>query len=88
MASIFAQSADEEAILLVASSDHFIPDTIEFHRVIGVGLHQLENGQMVTFVIKSNRPETGYGYLKIDCNVLNRFGTVSIASFVEKSNFT
>ena len=48
VASIFAQSADEEAILLVASSDHFIPDTIEFHRVIGVGLHQLENGQMVT----------------------------------------
>ena len=50
-ASIFARFEDEEAILLVAPSDHLIPDKAEFHRAIVVGLSHVQNGQMVTFGI-------------------------------------
>ena len=50
-ASIFARSTDEEAVLLVAPSDHLIPDKADFHRAIAVGSHQVQNGQLVTFGI-------------------------------------
>ena len=87
VSSIFARSDDEDAILLVAPSDHLIPDNAEFHRVIAVGLPHVQNGQMVTFGIKPTHPETGYGYLKMGCDVLDQFGTARVESFVEKPNF-
>ena len=86
-ASIFARSEDEDAILLVAPSDHLIPDKAEFHRAIAVGLPHVQNGQMVTFGINPTHPETGYGYLKMDCDVLDRFGTARVERFIEKPNF-
>ena len=33
-ASIFARFSDKDAVLLVAPSDHLIPDTNEFHKII------------------------------------------------------
>ena len=87
VSSIFARSEDENAILLVAPSDHLIPDKAEFHRTITVGLPYVQNGQMVTFGIKPTHPETGYGYLKMGCDVLDGFGTARVESFVEKPNF-
>ena len=86
-ASIFARSEDEDAILLVAPSDHLIPDKAEFHRAIAVGLPHVQNGQMVTFGINPTHPETGYGYLKMGCDVLDRFGTARVERFIEKPNF-
>ena len=86
-ASIFARSKDEDAILLVAPSDHLIPDKAEFHRAIAVGLPHVQNGQMVTFGINPTHPETGYGYLKMGCDVLDRFGTARVERFIEKPNF-
>jgi mannose-1-phosphate guanylyltransferase len=64
-ASIFAHSRDESAILLVAPSDHVIPDTDNFHEAIKVGLAHVQNQKMVTFGIKPMHPETGYGYLEL-----------------------
>lgn len=86
-ASIFNRFEDEDAILLVAPSDHLIPDKAEFHRAIVIGLSHVQNGQMVTFGIQPTHPETGYGYLKMGCDVLDRFGTACVESFVEKPNF-
>ena len=37
-ASLFAHAKDPEAILLVAPSDHIIPDIEEFHKAVSVGL--------------------------------------------------
>ena len=87
-ASIFARSKDEEAVLLVAPSDHLIPDKPDFHRAIAVGWHQVQNGQLVTFGIKPTHPETGYGYLKLSPELLERSGTARVESFVEKPNFS
>ena len=86
--SISAHSTDEEAVLLVAPSDHLIPDKADFHRAIAVGLPQVQNGQMVTFGIKPTHPETGYGYLKLSPKLLERSGISHIESFVEKPNFS
>jgi mannose-1-phosphate guanylyltransferase/mannose-6-phosphate isomerase len=85
-ASIFAQSKDEDAILLVAPSDHMIPDTIAFHEAIKVGLSHVQNHRMVTFGIKPTHPETGYGYLELSIDPLDDLGSSDVKTFVEKPN--
>ena len=83
-ASIFAHSKDENAVLLVAPSDHVIPDTAAFHAAINVGLSHVQNQKMVTFGIKPTHPETGYGYLELSKDTLDDYGSSNLKSFLEK----
>ena len=85
-ASIFVHSEDENAVLLVAPSDHVIPGTDTFHEAINVGLAHVKNGKMVTFGIKPTHPEMGYGYLELLKNPLDEFGSSDVRTFVEKPN--
>ena len=85
-ASMFAHSRDERAILLVAPSDHVIPDTNAFHEAIKVGLAHVQNQKMVTFGVKPTRPETGYGYLELSTDPLDDQGSSDVRAFVEKPN--
>ena len=85
-ASIYAHSQDENAILLVAPSDHVIPDTDDFHAAIKVGLAHVQNRKMVTFGIKPAHPETGYGYLELSTDPLDDYGSSDLKTFVEKPN--
>jgi mannose-1-phosphate guanylyltransferase/mannose-6-phosphate isomerase len=85
-ASIFADSKDENAVLLVAPSDHVIPDTDDFHEAIKVGLSHVENQKVVTFGIKPTHPETGYGYLELSMDPLDDVGSSDLKAFVEKPN--
>ena len=85
-ASIFVQSKDEDAVLLVAPSDHVIPDKTAFHESIKVGLSHVQKLKMVTFGIKPTHPETGYGYLELSTNTLDDHGASDLKSFVEKPN--
>lgn len=64
-ASVYAMKNDPEAVLLVAPSDHIIPDTEDFHRSVYTGLEQVANGKFVAFGITPTHPETGYGYLEL-----------------------
>ena len=86
-ASIFAQSKDPEAILLVAPSDHVIPNTDDYHAAIKVGLSHVHNQKMVTFGIKPTYPETGYGYLELSKYTIDDTGTSELTKFLEKPNF-
>ena len=85
-ASIFAHSKDENAVLLVAPSDHVIPDTAAFHEAIKIGLSHVQNRKMVTFGIKPTHPETGYGYLEISTDLLDEYGSSDLKTFLEKPN--
>ena len=85
-ASLFAHSRDENAVLLVAPSDHVIPDKAAFHTAIDVGLSHVQNQKMVTFGIKPTHPETGYGYLELSKDTLDDDGSSDLKSFVEKPN--
>jgi len=85
-ASLFAQSKDREAVLLVAPSDHVIPDTSAFHAAIKVGLSHVQNQKMVTFGIKPTHPEIGYGYLELSTDRLDDYGSSNLKTFVEKPN--
>ena len=85
-ACIFAIAKDENAVLLVAPSDHLIPDTNDFHTAIKLGLSHVHNRKMVTFGIKPTRPETGYGYLELSTDPSDEYGTSDIEKFIEKPN--
>ena len=85
-ASIFAYSKDENAVLLVAPSDHVIPHTGDFHAAMKVGLSHVQNQKMVTFGIKPTHPETGYGYLELSINSIDDYGSSDLRAFVEKPN--
>ena len=85
-ASIFARSKDENAILLVAPSDHVLPDTNEFHKAIKIGSRHVKNGKIVTFGIRPTFPETGYGYLELSENALDHYGASDLKNFIEKPN--
>ncbi len=83
-ASIFAHNKNRDAVLLVAPSDHLIPDTENFHKIIKVGLSYVQTGKIVTFGIKPTHPETGFGYLQLHPNVLDKSGTSELVAFIEK----
>lgn len=83
-ASCHAVKHDYNAVLLVAPSDHIIPDTEEFHRAIRKGLKQVEKGNLVTFGISPTHPETGYGYLELSNENNDHVDAIGVSSFVEK----
>ncbi len=81
-AAIYASKTDPEATILIAPSDHIIPDTLAFHTAIFQGLKEIANGRIVTFGITPTRPETGYGYLELSST--SSGGAVPLKRFVEK----
>jgi mannose-1-phosphate guanylyltransferase / mannose-6-phosphate isomerase len=86
-AGMFLHSKDENAVLLVAPSDHVIPGTDDFHAAIKVGLSHVQNKKMVTFGIKPTHPETGYGYLELTKHPIDGSGASALEKFIEKPDF-
>ena len=62
-ASLYAFKKNNEAIVLIAPSDHLIPDTASFHKALNKGLDSVKKGNIITFGVKPTRAERGYGYL-------------------------
>lgn len=81
-ASLYAFERDKDAILLVAPSDHAIPDVEAFHGAIAKGIDAVQDGKIVTFGITPRRPETGYGYLELSEPTSGE--AVDLVRFVEK----
>ncbi len=77
---------DPEAIMLVAPSDHVIPDAAIFHESVRQGLTAVAAGDLVTFGILPDRPETGYGYLELAAQPDGSGTAVKLSRFVEKPN--
>ena len=55
---------NDKALILVVPCDQLINDLQAFHEAIIKGLETASSGGIVTFGIKTSRPETGYGYLE------------------------
>jgi len=65
-AALWVAKSDPEALMLVAPSDHVIPDAKAFHAVLEIGAEVANAGRLVTFGITPTHPETGYGWLELD----------------------
>ncbi|TVP72875.1 MAG: mannose-1-phosphate guanylyltransferase/mannose-6-phosphate isomerase [Rhodobacteraceae bacterium] len=53
------------ALMLVAPSDHVIPDAARFRDAVQAAAPAARAGKLVTFGIRPDRPETGYGWLEL-----------------------
>lgn len=73
------------ALMLVAPSDHVIPDAPRFRDAVQAAALSASTGQLVTFGIRPDRPETGYGWLELSTPTPD-FTPVPqpLRSFVEK----
>ena len=83
-AALHLVAKDPEAIMLVAPSDHVIPDAAAFHRAVEQGLAAVAEGQLVTFGITPTHAETGYGYLELAAQPGADGAPVALSRFVEK----
>lgn len=68
-----AASHGEDALLLVLAADHLIADQSAFALAVAEAIRLAAQGKLVTFGIKPESPETGYGYIEVDGNTVRRF---------------
>ncbi len=83
-ATLHAAAQNPDAVLLVAPSDHVVPDTEAFHAAVLRGLDAVAAGNLVTFGIKPTHPETAYGYLELSDAPGAESAPVKLSRFVEK----
>lgn len=76
--------SDPDSILLVAPSDHVVPDMVAFRTAVQAGLSAVHEGRLVTFGITPTYPETGYGYLELAAPPEGETTPVALTRFVEK----
>lgn len=85
LAAIYLHHFSPESIMIVMPSDHAIPDQDKFQEDIRVAIQGADKGCLVTFGIKPDRPETGYGYIKIENQQgAGTDGLLKVDRFVEK----
>lgn len=84
-AALFLAHKDPDAVMLVAPSDHVVPDNAAFHAAVAEGMRTIaDRGDLVTFGITPKSPETGYGYLKLNHAPDTSGAAVPLDRFVEK----
>ena len=85
-AALHASQNHPDALALVMPSDHHIPDSDAFSKMVATGITAAEDGAIVTFGVTPNRPETGYGYIETDMAGENPCRPVT--AFHEKPDIT
>ena len=64
-AALWLEKSAPDALMLVAPSDHVVPDAAAFRAAVEAGAAAAREGRLVTFGIKPTHAETGYGYLEL-----------------------
>ena len=79
-----AQNCD--SLMLVAPSDHVIPDAEQFRSTVEAAAQTACDGQIVTFGIRPDRAETGYGWLALTAPPSSDLTPTPqpLSSFIEK----
>ncbi|RLJ40880.1 mannose-1-phosphate guanylyltransferase/mannose-6-phosphate isomerase [Litoreibacter meonggei] len=84
--ALVLEAENPDALMLVAPSDHVIPDQERFRAVVQAAIPAAIDGQLVTFGIRPDRAETGYGWLEVTTAPSLDFDPVAqpLKAFVEK----
>lgn len=78
------QKSNSDPVIIVVPSDHLIKDNDKFLSTVKKGEKLADQGYIVTFGIKPDYPETGYGYI----NTSEKTGDgLKVKKFVEKPDF-
>ena len=68
-----ARTEGPDAIMLVLPADHLIDDDGAFGEAVRSAADLAARGRIVTFGIKAERPETGFGYVEVEGDTVLRF---------------
>ena len=82
LAAFNAMQDEQDHTLLILPADHDIKDVDGFLEAIKLGQSQSDSGNLVTFGIVPDMPETGYGYINAGDSIADH--CYSVAGFVEK----
>jgi mannose-1-phosphate guanylyltransferase/mannose-6-phosphate isomerase len=82
LGALQALQRDPDAVLLVLPADHLIGDTAAFVDAVKQARPLAAQGWLVTFGIRPDRPETGFGYIR-RADAIDDHG-FSVGQFVEK----
>jgi mannose-1-phosphate guanylyltransferase/mannose-1-phosphate guanylyltransferase/mannose-6-phosphate isomerase len=66
--ALAAAAADPDELILIMPSDHAITDGAAFSAAVETGVSYAEDDWIVTFGVTPDRPETGYGYIRLGPN--------------------
>src|SRR5713226_3062571 len=80
--AVFAQTRDDDAVVLALAADHVVRDTGAFVAACRQGLVAADAGRIVTFGVQPERPATEYGYISPGEAISGQVCAVS--KFVEK----
>ena len=85
-AAVALEAQNGDSLMLVTPSDHVIPDAERFRSTVEAAAQTALDGQIVTFGIRPDRAETGYGWLELTPQPSNDFAPIAqpLKSFVEK----
>ncbi|KUF08958.1 mannose-1-phosphate guanylyltransferase/mannose-6-phosphate isomerase [Pseudoponticoccus marisrubri] len=89
-AALELAESDPDGLMLVTPSDHAIPDQTAFRSAVTAGIEAARDGCLVTFGVRPDRAETGYGYLELSGQpgAIDAPGPQPVAGFVEKPDPT
>lgn len=84
LAAHYIKKHHEDALMLVLPSDHIIKDNAAFLDGVRRAQEAAEQGKLVTFGIKPEYAETGYGYIEYGNAINEEQQSYNVANFVEK----
>jgi len=84
LAALAAQENGADPVLVVTPADQNIQHTAVFVEAMHRAIDAAADGAIVTLGIVPNRPETGYGYIRVRSNQNAANAAQRVAQFVEK----
>ena len=84
LAAQWALAQGEDEILLLMPSDHVVDDVGAFHDAVAKGIAAAQAGDLVTFGVRPDGPNTQYGYIELGDPEEHFSGVHRVSRFVEK----
>ncbi len=84
VAALLVAAEDPDALLLLMPADHVIRDQDAFLAAVDSAKTAALRGHLVTFGIKPQSPETGYGYIQRGAPLYEKAQAFAVRRFVEK----
>lgn len=65
LAAAYLTANGADPIMVVLPADHIIKEEVQFRAHLDTAIQAAESGKLVTFGIQPTRPDTGFGYIKV-----------------------
>lgn len=80
LAALAAQETNPDSVLVVTPADHYLKDLNQFIQAMHVAIKVVQGKTIVTLGINPTRPDTGFGYIHYDGDVVVK----NVLTFKEK----